>query len=1203
MRVQILALATCLLALPAEAQYSGGSGTADDPYQIATAADLIALGETPDDYDKHFVLTADIDLDPNLPGRKVFDRAIVATISVTDFSGVFDGNGHKISHMTIVGEGRLGLFGRLKSQARVMDLGVEDVNIVGSGYDVGGLVGRNCGTVNTCYSTGVVVGGRYVGGLTGRNEDRISTSYSIVEVIGESSVGGLVGSNDYYDGKVVNCYSSGSVDGDRYVGGLVGSNGSGAGISRLGTICSCYSAAHVSGNGPVGGLVANGRGEDVVHCFWDTETSSQNTSAGGMGLTAAEMQDMDTYLEAGWDFIDEIRNGTCDYWEMSPGAYPRLRYPDGDSPVMPEGLGTIEKPYRIQDAPDLGTVWLEPLAHYRMEASVDLSGSRWSMAVIPSFGGTFDGNGYVISNLNIHGRHELGLFGVLATGAKVFNLGLEAVDVEGTGNSVGGLAGKNSGSVGSGSAATNAGSVARCYTTGTITGGECVGGLVGSNEGRIITSYSTGTVTGENKVGGLVGRSGFVARIDMSYSSGAVTGDEDVGGLVGENYHGSIDQSFWDMETSGQSNSDGGMGLVTADMYDIKTYQDVGWDFAEEMGDGLHEFWQMPEGGGYPVLAVFHGYAPPLLQGQGTPEEPYLISDPNELGAIYYYSARAHYCLSNSVDLSGIRWGMAVIPWFEGTFEGNGHAISNLQIQGSDYLGLFGKLGAGAMVSNLNLEAADVNGTGHCVGGLAGWNGSLNEAGGVLANCYGNGTVAGNGYVGGLVGLMGGSEDAHGVLTNCSSTCTVSGGSCVGGLVGYCDWDGIVTGCHSEGAIAATGAVGGLVGSNQGSITASYSAGIVNWSGWGWEAAGGLAGENAGSITRCGSSADVNGWWSVGGLVGSGGNCYACFWDIETSGQITSGGGTGLTTAEMQDITTYLNAGWDFVGEIRNGTWDAWEILPGDYPKLRYLDGDGPVMPEGLGTIEEPYLIRDARDLGTVWFEPSARYRLESSVDLAGITWSMAVVPWFEGVFDGNGYVISNLHIQGVECAGLFGQLVSGAKVFDLGMEAVDVSGIRYEVGGLVGYIEKGSVFNCFSTGTVSGGREVGGLVGGNGGSITTSYSTVAVSGDGRIGGLVGSNGGSITRSYSTGAVSGTGDYVGGFVGTNWDFIDSSFWDIESSGFAASDGAIGRTTAEMQTASTFLEAGWDFVGETGNGTDDIWWILEGRDYPRLWWER
>jgi hypothetical protein len=40
----------------------------------------------------------------------------------------------------------------------------------------------------------------------------------------------------------------------------------------------------------------------------------------------------------------------------------------------------------------------------------------------------------------------------------------------------------------------------------------------------------------------------------------------------------------------------------------------------------------------------------------------------------------------------------------------------------------------------------------------------------------------------------------------------------------------------------------------------------------------------------------------------------------------------------------------------------------------------------------------------------------------------------------------------------------------------------------------------------------------------------------------------------------------------------------------------------MQTAKTFLDAGWDFVGETANGDEDIWWILEGKDYPHLWWE-
>jgi hypothetical protein len=40
----------------------------------------------------------------------------------------------------------------------------------------------------------------------------------------------------------------------------------------------------------------------------------------------------------------------------------------------------------------------------------------------------------------------------------------------------------------------------------------------------------------------------------------------------------------------------------------------------------------------------------------------------------------------------------------------------------------------------------------------------------------------------------------------------------------------------------------------------------------------------------------------------------------------------------------------------------------------------------------------------------------------------------------------------------------------------------------------------------------------------------------------------------------------------------------------------------MKMAKTFLDAGWDFVGETANGTADIWWINGDKDYPRLWWE-
>ncbi len=69
LRIIPLLIAVCLVSMPAQAQYGGGTGEPNDPYQIATAEDLMLLGESPEDYDKHFILTADIDLDPTFTGR------------------------------------------------------------------------------------------------------------------------------------------------------------------------------------------------------------------------------------------------------------------------------------------------------------------------------------------------------------------------------------------------------------------------------------------------------------------------------------------------------------------------------------------------------------------------------------------------------------------------------------------------------------------------------------------------------------------------------------------------------------------------------------------------------------------------------------------------------------------------------------------------------------------------------------------------------------------------------------------------------------------------------------------------------------------------------------------------------------------------------------------------------------------------------
>jgi hypothetical protein len=278
-------------------KYGGGTGEPNDPYQIATPQDLILLGESPEDYDKHFILTADIDLDPNLPGRKVFDKAVIAPdtdpvtwgFQGTFFTGVFDGNGHTISHATISGASYLGLFGRLAPEAQVKDMGVVDVNTVSSGVYVGGLVGYNAyGYLTHCFSSG--------------------------SVSGQGDVGGLLGWN--LSGYVARCYSTGAVSGNTYVGGLVGENG--------GDATECYSTCEVSGNWDVGGLIGWNAGS-LTNCFWDTQASGQTTSAAGTGKTTAEMQTASTFLDAGWDFVGETANGMEDIWWIIEGQdYPRL---------------------------------------------------------------------------------------------------------------------------------------------------------------------------------------------------------------------------------------------------------------------------------------------------------------------------------------------------------------------------------------------------------------------------------------------------------------------------------------------------------------------------------------------------------------------------------------------------------------------------------------------------------------------------------------------------------------------------------------------------------------------------------------------------------------------------------------------------------------------------------------------------------------
>ena len=371
MAIFLLTLAVLSANAFATGTYDAGDGSAGDPFQINTPAQMDEIGQHSEDWASHFILTANIDLSA-YTGTAFH---IIGTDYDNPFTGAFDGNGHIVSNFTYTSTGTdyIALFADVGTDGEIKNLGMVDVNVdAGTGYYVGGLVGLNdYGIVSNCYATGTVSGNKYVGGLLGLNYydgtvsdcyatgsvsgvswvgglvginhfGTVSICYAAANVFGSGSVGGLVGYNNYgtvskcyatgtvsgvayvgglvgyrYYGTVSNCYASGSVSGGYwYVGGLLGWNNS--------TVSNCYATSSVSGSSIVGGLVGYDYFGTVTASFWDIDTSGQATSAGGTGKTTAQMQTQSTFTDYGWDFVE--------IWNIGENqTYPYLRqYPAGD---------------------------------------------------------------------------------------------------------------------------------------------------------------------------------------------------------------------------------------------------------------------------------------------------------------------------------------------------------------------------------------------------------------------------------------------------------------------------------------------------------------------------------------------------------------------------------------------------------------------------------------------------------------------------------------------------------------------------------------------------------------------------------------------------------------------------------------------------------------------------------------------------------
>lgn len=616
--------------------------------------------------------------------------------------------------------------------------------------------------------------------------------------------------------------------------------------------------------------------------------------------------------------------------------------------------------------------------------------------------------------------------------------------------------------------------------------------------------------------------------------------------------------------------------------------------------------------------------------GTGEPNDPYLIFDANQMNAIGAEPNDwdRHFKLMADIDLAaftGTSFNMIgyYIDYhnkkpFSGVFDGNDHTIANFTYDSNDrnYIGLFGCIGeSGAQIKGLRLINPNVNaGTASYVGSLVGYNNK-----GTVINCYAQGgSVSGSGRIGGLVGLNGGTVHLS------FADCNVSGtGDYVGGLVGY-NYMGTILSCYSSGDVEANAnCVGGLTGYSGWIVSQSYATGSVS----GHDNVGGLVGYNelviystpSGTVADCYAVGAVSGSNNVGGLIGINDRGYVSgsFWDTQTTQQQTSDGGMPRTTAEMQDPNTFIDYGWDFVGEYENGPNDDWaEPIGGGYPVLSWQLGESLPLPDfsgGSGTTDDPYLISTPADLSRIGHNPvlmNAHFKLTDDVNMAVTTHFIignGMYP-FAGTFDGGGHVVSNFYRYartGEMSKGLFGIVNgTGAEIKNLGLTDSGISGGGYQkVGLLVGMLSKGTVSGCFAErGSISVFEsDGGGLVGSNYGTISNCYANVSVSGWFGVGGLVEMNRGIISNCYSRGKVTGSLDH-GGLVSRNSGTVTNSFWDIETSEQTISAGGTGLMTDDMQTMSIFTNAGWDFVGETANGTYDIWTICNHADYPRLTWQ-
>jgi len=605
------------------------------------------------------------------------------------------------------------------------------------------------------------------------------------------------------DVEVVNA----AMTGRQFVAGVVGSN--------LGSLSNCYFSGSVSGDQCLGGLAGVNFGT-----IWNSHYDYSEVLINGVNT-----------ITIGALFAEDFQQWLADGKFLDIGQ----RLPQENGGYLVTGISHLK---------ELLAFGQDISLKFRLTDDLDLGGE--ANFYIPYLAGEFDGNGHKIMNLTLNSDSaaQVGLFGYLAPGGKVTQLGIENADVTGA-YIIAGLVGGNNGIV------------SDCYSSGNIAGDDCVGGTVGYNwNGSVSNTYSAGSVVGETNVGGLVGinRGGLT----NCHSSSTITGWDTVGGLAGTST-GSVANSY-------------SSGTVAA-------WYSVGSLIGVNDGSLSNSYSSGSVTGWYSVGGLV-GVNSEILSNS--------------------YSIASVSGKSDVGGLVGMNRGPVRYSYATGTVAGE-----------QDVGGL---VGSNHDTVRNSYATNDVAGEWNA-GGLAGSNYDT------VRDSYSAGTITGNYYVGGLVG------GNNGTVSDSFSIGSVIGNYYVGGLTG--SNLGSITGSYSTNSVVGSSIVSGLVGINDrdGTVTNSFSTGSAS----GDYYVAGLAAVNFGTVGSSYSASNVTGHQYTGGLlaVNWGGNASSSLWDTESSGQLTSAGGTGRTTAEMQNVITFRAVGWH-ISAVAPGTTNSaytWNII------------------------------------------------------------------------------------------------------------------------------------------------------------------------------------------------------------------------------------------------------------------------------------